>query len=297
AAARLTALLDAPAPVAEPGSPVPLPQCRCLTLRDVRPKPPARAGDDPLSDAADGARKTGTTAADGRRGVDLDLPRGRRVALVGASGAGKTMLLNALTRFVDLERGSIRLGGVELSDLRGDDVRTVIGGMAADAHLFHATIRENLALAARGAGADVDDATLREALTRAGAGDLDLSTVVGEDGALLSGGQRQRVLLARALLADHPILLLDEPVEHLDPDVADRLVDDLLSAASGRSMILSTHRLAGLDRMDEIVVLDEGAVVQRGTHAELIAVPGRYRRWRQTQNAGTIAAAEATITP
>jgi len=257
-AARLADLLDAEAVVPDPVTPSPLPTDEPrLTLWNVRPELPGRINSGP--------------------GVTLDLPPGRRIAIVGSSGAGKSMLLSALVRFTPIAQGTITLGGIDLVDLtqlRGDDVRTVIGGMLSDAHVFDSTVADNLRLAAPSA----DDAELVEALERAGLADLELTTTVGEDGGQLSGGQRQRLLLARALLGNHPILLLDEPTEHLDNETADAITADIVSATEGRSLILVTHRIAGLDSLDEILVMDEGTVVERGHHSDLVMIDGPYSR-------------------
>ncbi|GAA4914863.1 ATP-binding cassette subfamily C protein/ATP-binding cassette subfamily C protein CydC [Stackebrandtia albiflava] len=258
---RVVALLDAEPVVPDPPDPAPLPTGEArLTLWDVRPELPGR-------------RSHGA-------GVTLDLPPGRRIGIVGASGAGKSMLLASLVRFTPVAQGTVTLGGIDLVDLtrlRGDDVRTVIGGMLSDAHVFHTTVRENLLVAAP----EAEDEALTAALRLAGLPDLDLDRPVGEDGGELSGGQRQRLLLARALLGTHRILLLDEPTEHLDDATADAVTADLLAATDGRSVILVTHRLTGLEALDEILVMDDGAVVQRGRHDELVAVDGPYRRlWR-----------------
>ncbi|RPI10078.1 MAG: ATP-binding cassette domain-containing protein, partial [Actinobacteria bacterium] len=200
-------------------------------------------------------------------GVDLDLSSGRRVALVGPSGAGKTTLAAALVRFIEYT-GSATLDGTELDALAAEDVRRVIGLVEQDPHIFDSTIRENLRLARTSAS----DADLRGALDRARLLDwvdtlpLGLDTPVGEHGARLSGGQRQRLALARALLADFPILVLDEPGEHLDVETADALMTDLLSATEGRTTLIITHRTSGLDDVDEIVVLDRGQVTGRTEH-------------------------------
>ncbi|MGH8879188.1 MAG: ATP-binding cassette domain-containing protein, partial [Stackebrandtia sp.] len=235
-----------------------------------------------VSSAADeGAEASGRAAS----GVSLDLPPGKRVAIVGASGAGKTMLLSMLVRFTGIARGQVRLGSAPLAELRGDDVRGVIGGMLSDAHVFNTTVKDNLLVA----GPEATDGRLREVLTRAGLAELDLSIMVGEDGRSLSGGQRQRLLLARALLGGHQVLLLDEPTEHLDPATAEAVMTDLLTATDGRSLILVTHHLGHMDAFDEILVLDAGTVVQRGTHAELMEIAGPYR-----EVAGTFAYLTAT---
>jgi thiol reductant ABC exporter CydC subunit len=208
---------------------------------------------------------------------DLDLSPGRRVALVGRSGAGKSTLANVLLRFAPYA-GSVSLNGVELVDLAGDDVRRVIGLVAQDAHVFDTTIRENLAMARRGASDD----ELRAALARARLLDAvdalprGLDTYVGEDGARLSGGQRQRLALARAHLAGFSILVLDEPTEHLDPENAFELTTEILTSAEWISVLLITHDVVGLEAMDEIIVLDAGRVIERGTHMELLARGGPY---------------------
>ncbi|MFI6509332.1 thiol reductant ABC exporter subunit CydC [Streptosporangium sp. NPDC050855] len=214
-------------------------------------------------------------------GVGLTLTPGRRVALVGPSGAGKSTLLSALMRLVEPESGTIRVNGVDVRELSGDDVRRVMTGLTQDPYVFQTSVRDNLRLA----GPEADEAELAEAVRRAR---LDRwvertgwDTVLGEDGRTLSGGQLQRLALARALLHDPPVLLLDEPAEALDETTADALMADLLDATHGRTTLLVTHRLRGLESMDEIVVLENGSVVQRGTHEELVSSPGYYRDlWR-----------------
>lgn len=261
-AERVFDVLDAPVPVHEPELPA---------------APPATPF--PLELAGLTARHAGQ----GRPALDgfgLALEAGRRVAVVGASGSGKTTLAQVLLRFLDAESGTYRLGGTEAATLDGDEVRRLVGLCAQDAHLFDSTIRENLRLARTGASEE----ELRGALGRARLlewvdglpGGLD--TLVGEHGSRLSGGQRQRLALARALLADFPVLVLDEPAEHLDLATADALTDDLLRATEGRTTVLITHRLHGLDAVDEVLVLDRGRTVQRGAYAELAAAEGPLRR-------------------
>jgi ABC-type multidrug transport system fused ATPase/permease subunit len=199
------------------------------------------------------------------------------VAVVGPSGAGKSTLAAVLLRFLPYD-GSVTLAGVELAALDGDVVRRYVGLCAQDAHVFDTTLEQNL----RVARPEATTAELDTALTAARLDSwvdslpLGLATELGERGAATSGGQRQRLALARALLADFPVLLLDEPGEHLDVETADRLTADLLDATRGRTTVLVTHRLAGLAAVDEVVVLDRGSVVERGTHAELLAADGTY---------------------
>ncbi|MFE9169304.1 thiol reductant ABC exporter subunit CydD [Streptomyces kebangsaanensis] len=266
-AERVHEVLDAPEPVREPerprqapASPFPL-IVGDLTARHAGQERPALAD------------------------VGLTLQEGRRVAVVGPSGSGKTTLAQVLLRFLDAEAGTYTLGGVDAHALAGDDVRRLVGLCAQDAHLFDSSVRENLLLAKK----DATEAELRDALARARLLDWadtlpdGLDTLVGEHGARLSGGQRQRLALARALLADFPVLVLDEPAEHLDLTTADALTADLLAATEGRTTLLITHRLAGLEAVDEVIVLDQGRVVQRGAYAELAALPGPLRRMAERE--------------
>ncbi|MFJ8860939.1 thiol reductant ABC exporter subunit CydD [Streptomyces sp. NPDC102451] len=261
-AERVYEVLDAPVPVGEPTDPAEAP---------ASPFPLDVRG---LSARYEGAER------DALHSVDLTLHPGKRVAVVGPSGSGKTTLAQVLLRFLDVREGTYRLGGVEAASLDGDTVRTFVGLCAQDAHVFDSSIRENLRLARTGAS----DGQLRDALAAARLLDWaqslpdGLDTLVGEHGARLSGGQRQRLALARALLADFPVLVLDEPAEHLDLATADALTEDLLAATRGRTTVLITHRLAGIEAVDEVLVLDGGRVVQQGPYAVLAAQDGPLRR-------------------
>jgi len=267
--ARLRALEDAPAPVLEPLEPVPLPPGpHTLRLRGVSAR----------------YRPDGPLALDG---VDLDLLPGRRVAVVGPSGAGKSTLAAVLVRFLEVDGGEATLDGVPLVRLGSEQTRRVVGLCGQESHLFDASLAENLAVARPDATPHQMRAALRAAHLLAWADGLPhgLGTPVGERAHRLSGGQRQRLALARALLAGFPVLVLDEPTEHLPVDEADALTRDLLDATTGRTTLLVTHRLTGLEAVDEIVLLDAGRVVERGTHAELLAAGRMYaRRWQRERD-------------
>lgn len=275
-AERVFEVLDAPVPVREPAVPAEAP---------ASPFPLEVRG---LSARYAGA---GHNALDS---FDLTLEAGRRIAVVGRSGSGKTTLAQVLLRFLDARAGTYRIGGVDASALDGDTVRRFVGLCAQDAHVFDSSIRENLRLART----DATDAELRDALGRARLLDWALAlpdgldTLVGEHGARLSGGQRQRLALARALLADFPVLVLDEPAEHLDLPTADALTADLLAATQGRTTVLITHRLEGLDAVDEVVVLEEGSVVQRGPYSDLAAVDGPLSRMLKREQETTAGSGE-----
>ncbi|MER5727614.1 thiol reductant ABC exporter subunit CydD [Streptomyces sp. NPDC002138] len=274
-AERVYEVIDAPAPVAEPERPGRAP-----------------ASPFPLRLTGLAARHPGQED-DALREVDLTLDAGRRIAVVGLSGAGKTTLAQVLLRFLDVGEGSYTVAGTDVRTLDGDDVRRLVGLCAQDAHLFDSSVRENLRLARTGAS----EAELRAALAAARLLDWadglpeGLDTLVGEHGERISGGQRQRLALARALLADFPVLVLDEPAEHLDLATADALTEDLLRATEGRTTVLITHRLAGLDAVDEILVLDGGRVVQRGPYEVLVGVEGPLRRMVEREREGDLAGA------
>jgi len=195
--------------------------------------------------------------------VNLRIAPGRTTALVGRSGAGKSTIAALMVRFLDPDAGRIAVGGTDARTLRQDDVRSFVTLDAQDAYLFSTTIRENIRLAKPSADEDAIERALRRAQIWDWIASLPdgADTYVGEEGTLVSGGERRRIALARTFLADAPIVVLDEPTAHLDPETAERLVDDALNATEGRTVLLITHRLEGLDAVDRTVRLSRGRVV------------------------------------
>ena len=241
---------------------------RLLELADREPAVsdpprPTKLPEEPFAVALEGVRARYADAdSPVLDDVDIRLEPGRRVALVGPSGAGKTTIANLLVRFLDPERGQVTLGGRDLREYRQEDVRGAIAVAGQDSHLFSTTIRENVALGRP----EASDTEVQAALRRARILDWVESlpdgwdTLVGEEGRELSGGQRQRLVVARALLVDAPVLVLDEPTAHLDPATASELIDDVLEANGTRTTLLITHRTEGLEGMDEVLRLESGAL-------------------------------------
>jgi ATP-binding cassette subfamily C protein CydCD len=218
--------------------------------------------------------------------ISFHLTLGKQIAIVGPSGAGKTSLTNILLRFWDYSQGLIRLDGCELHDIAQEDVRRWFGYISQRTFFFYGTIRQNLLLA-RPEATEIEIvraaklARIHEFIAGLPEG---YETVIGERGFRLSGGERQRVAIARALLKNAPVFLFDEPTANLDPITERQILDVLLTMTNDHSLLLITHRLVRLENMDEILVLDQGRVVERGTHASLLAGRGLYRYMWDFQN-------------
>ncbi|PVV26862.1 MAG: thiol reductant ABC exporter subunit CydC, partial [gamma proteobacterium symbiont of Ctena orbiculata] len=266
AARRIFTLADAPAAVEEPATPTALPQDSSLVLRDLHYTYPG-AGSPAL------------------QGVNLDLPAGGRLALIGPSGGGKTTLLQLLLKFRSPDQGSISLGDTPYGSLSGDALRRRIAVATQYNHLFNASIRENLQLA----NPEADQSALERACRVAMIHDFisaqpaGYDTQVGELGLRLSGGQLRRLAIARALLKDAPILILDEPTEGLDAHTEAGMMRNILQWSEGRSLLLVTHRIRGLEGMDQIIMMREGSLVEGGTHEGLLMGNQTYRQLYQQQ--------------
>ncbi|HWS33710.1 MAG TPA: ABC transporter ATP-binding protein [Actinoplanes sp.] len=261
AAARVAALLALPSPVPSVTAAGAVPVGAAVTFRDV-------------------AFRYGEGLPLAVSGLDLDIPSGTSVALVGHSGAGKSTTAHLLLRFQDPEQGVVSIGGADLRDLPLDRLRELVAFVPQDPYLFHGTIAANLRLA-RPAATSAD---LEEAARAAGAHEFitglpdGYDTTVGERGTRLSGGQRQRVALARALLTDAPVLVLDEPVSNLDAETERVLAAAMSGIIAGRTTLIIAHRLSTIRTADRVAVLDNGRLIETGTHDDLLAVNGPYAR-------------------
>lgn len=260
-AGRLFALADASFEVRDPPLPAPLPPRSDVSMRGVS------------------LRYAGSSRP-ALEGLDLELPEGKRIAILGPTGSGKSSVVNLLMRFWVPTQGTISLGGVPLNHLEAADIRSRMAVVPQSAHLFAATIGDNLRIAKPDASQGLIEAACRTAqihdfIMRQPDG---YDTYIGSQGLKLSGGEARRLAIARALLKDAPILILDEPTEGMDVETERAVLNALLGGDGDRSVLLITHRPAGLDRVDEIVVLENGQVLERGTYRDLKASRGRFAR-------------------
>jgi ABC-type multidrug transport system fused ATPase/permease subunit len=218
-------------------------------------------------------------------GVSFRVEPGQMVALVGSSGSGKSTIASLVPRLYDVDGGAVRLSGVDVRDLSFDALRSTVGLVTQDGHLFHDTVRENL----RFARPDATDDELWDALRQARLAPLiaslpdGLATVVGERGYRFSGGERQRLTIARILLARPKVVILDEATAHLDSTSEADVQAALTDALAGRTSIVIAHRLSTIREADAILVVEDGRIVERGTHDQLLAAGGRYAQLHQTQ--------------
>jgi ATP-binding cassette subfamily B protein len=229
------------------------------------------------------------------RGLDLAVADGERLGLVGRSGGGKTTVIRLLLRLADVDAGRILIGGEDIAGWRQADLRAQIAYVPQDPQMFHRTLRENIAFGRPGA----TDREIRAAAAAAHVLEFaealpdGFDTLVGERGVKLSGGQRQRVAIARAILRDAPILLLDEATSALDSESEALIQTALWDLMSGRTAVVVAHRLSTVARMDRLVVLDRGVIVEEGAHPDLLARGGTYAGLWARQSGGFLAESDA----
>ncbi len=266
ASRRVFSLVDTKPAVLEPDSPVDLPKELCLSIRDLCFSYP---------------QSNSTTLEK----IGFELPPGRKLALLGPSGSGKTTLLQLLLKFRTPNSGQITLGGLAYADLSGEALRSKIAVATQYNHLFNASIRENLLLANPKAEQNEIEQACQTAMIHdfIAAQPEGYDTQIGELGLRLSGGQLRRLAVARALLKDAPILVLDEPTEGLDPHTEQIMMENILHWAEGRSLLLVTHRVQGLEQMDQILMLQEGRLAAQGKHEVLLANCDSYRQLNEQQ--------------
>jgi ATP-binding cassette subfamily B protein len=222
--------------------------------------------------------------------LNLKIAAGKKIGLIGRSGSGKTTLTRLLLRFSDIDGGAITIDGQNIADITQDDLRRSIAYVPQEPLLFHRTLRENIAYGRPDATMD----EIKEAARKAHAAEFidklpkGYETEVGERGVKLSGGQRQRIAIARAILKDAPILVLDEATSALDSESEKLIQDALWKLMQGRTAIVIAHRLSTIQRMDEIVVLENGAILEQGTHDQLLKKGGTYAELWAHQSGGFI---------
>lgn len=213
--------------------------------------------------------------------ISLQVKAGEHIAILGRTGCGKSTLLQLLTRAWDPAEGEILLNGEPLAQLNEATLRQAMSVVPQRVHLFSATLRDNLLLASPNAS----DARLAETLERVGLAklldDSGLNSWLGEGGRQLSGGELRRLAIARALLHDAPLMLLDEPTEGLDATTESQILDLLAEVMREKTVLMVTHRLRGLARFNQIIVMDNGKIIEQGSHAELLAEQGRYYQFKQ----------------
>ena len=290
---RVFEVLDLPPLITDRPDPVPLPAGPlAVEYDDVRFAYPS-ADKVSLASLEEVAQLDPRAGVEVLHGVSFRAEPGQLVALVGTSGAGKSTLAALLPRLYDVDAGAVRVGGVDVRDLAADDLRGAVGMVTQDGHLFHESVRANLLLARPEATED----EVWEVLRRARLADLvaslpdGLDTVVGERGYRLSGGERQRLTIARLLLARPRVVVLDEATAHLDSTSEAAVQAALAEALAGRTSLVIAHRLSTVRAADLILVVEDGQVVERGRHEELLALGGRYEELHRTQFADAPAAA------
>ena len=213
--------------------------------------------------------------------LSLQVNPGEHIAILGRTGCGKSTLLQLLTRAWDPQQGEILLNGRPIATLNEATLRKTISVVPQRVHLFSATLRDNLLLAAP----DASDEQLADTLRRVGLEklleDTGLNSWLGEGGRQLSGGELRRLAIARALLHDAPLMLLDEPTEGLDATTESQMLELLADVMREKTLLMVTHRLRGLARFDQIIVMDNGQIIEQGNHADLLAQQGRYYQFKQ----------------
>lgn len=271
-ARRLFEVVNVPPPVLDPPEPVGPPQTFSLSVENL-------------------SFSYGVNEPPVLRDLSFCVPEGGKLAVVGPSGAGKSTLVNLLLRFWEYQSGSIRLGAADLRRYRLEDVRAALAVVSQRTVLFSGTIMENLLLARPSATADevMEAARLAQIHPFIQSLPEGYHTWVGEQGLQLSGGERQRLAIARALLKNAPILILDEATANLDPLVEREVIQAIHTLMRGRTTLMITHRLTGLEAMDEILVLRSGQVAERGVHGQLLAAGGLYRQLWEAQRQADLA--------